>query len=85
MRGTLENSAKIIPARHAFPVTPDDNADLVRPARGVYVGTYGNLRVRMLSGEDITFPGLAAGVVHPLEVIRVFATGTTADDIRGVR
>ena len=39
----------------------------------------------MLSGEDITFPGLAAGVVHPLEVIRVFATGTTADDIRGVR
>ena len=35
MRGTLENSAKIIPARHAFPVTPDDNADLVRPARGV--------------------------------------------------
>ena len=85
MQGTLESTAKIVPAKHAFPITPNNNADLICPTRGIYIGTFGDLRVRMLSGVDITFPGLAAGVAHPLEVIRVFVTGTTADEIRGMR
>ena len=85
MPGTLENSAKIAPAEHAFPITPADGVDLIAPTRGVYVGSFGDLRVRMVDGGDIMFVGLTAGIIHPLRIIQVWATGTTADDIRGLR
>ena len=83
-RGTLESGSKIIPAEHAFAITPQDGVDFV-PTRGVYVGQMGDLRVRMVDGGDIMFIGLTAGIIHPIRIIQVWATGTTADDIRGLR
>lgn len=85
MPGTLENSGKITPAEHAFVITPADGVNLPAPTRGVYVGSFGDLRVRMVDGADIMFVGLTAGIIHPLRIIQVWATGTTADDIRGLR
>ena len=83
-RGTLESVAKIIPAEHAFAITPQDGVDFA-PTRGVYVGQTGDLRVRMVDGGDIMFINLTGGIIHPLRIIQVWATGTTADDIRGLR
>lgn len=83
--GTLESAAKVIPAEHAFAITPQDGVDLPAPTRGVYVGTSGDLRVRMVGGGDIMFINLTGGIIHPLRIIQVWATGTTADDIRGLR
>ncbi len=83
-RGTLEAASKVIPAEHAFAITPQDGVDFA-PTRGVYVGTMGDLRVRMVDGGDIMFIGLTAGIIHPIRILRVWATGTTADDIRGLR
>ena len=83
-RETLESAAKIIPAEHAFAITPQDGVDFP-PTRGVYVGSMGDLRVRMVDGGDIMFISLTAGIIHPLRIIQVWATGTTADDIRGLR
>lgn len=85
MSGTLENSAQIVPAEHAYRITPSDVNDLIAPTRGIYVGIAGNLRVRMVDGSDETFENLAAGIIHPMRVIRVFATGTAATGIRGLR
>lgn len=85
MTGSLANSALVTPAEHAFPITPQDGVDLIAPTRGVYVGQTGDLRVRMVDGGDIMFVNLTGGIVHPLRIIRVWATGTTADDIRGLR
>lgn len=85
MPGTLENSALVVPAEHAWAITPQDGVDLEAPTRGVYVGEFGDLRVRMVDGGDIMFIGLVAGIIHPLRIIRVWATGTTAGDIRGLR
>lgn len=69
------------PAVGLAAVTPSDSADLaVVPARSLYVGTAGNLRVTTVSGDTVTLANVAAGY-HPLTVVRVHATGTTASDI----
>jgi len=66
-------------------ITPDDNTDLSASTRGLYVGASGDVTVIMeRDTAAITFTALAAGVVHPLRVKRVLATGTTATGIVGV-
>jgi hypothetical protein len=73
------------PARDASPITPDDANDLTAATRAVYVGVAGNLRVRMVSGQTVSFDAVQAGVVYPFRVARVLATGTTAAGIVGLR
>lgn len=85
MPGTLESGRLVAPAEHGFPIIPDDNADLIAPTRGLWVGTYGDVRLRTVGGSDITLVAVTAGIIHPIRVIRVFATGTNASDIVGLR
>ncbi|MFZ0547822.1 MAG: hypothetical protein WAM60_20420 [Candidatus Promineifilaceae bacterium] len=72
------------PAAEAEAVTPSDSAN-IDPTRGIYVGTSGDLRVMMLNGDIVTFSSLAAGIVHPLQVVRVYSTSTTASEIVALR
>lgn len=65
-------------------ITPDDDNDLGRPCRGILVGVSGAVKVTLVGGTTGVIPALAAGVVHPFSVLRVFSTGTTATDIIGV-
>lgn len=69
------------PARHAEPITPDDDADLGTTTQGLYVGGTGDVKVRMESGQDVTFSSVPAGEILPVSVTRVHATGTTAANI----
>ncbi len=67
-------------------ITPNDGTDL--PAdewtRGLYVGVAGDVAVIMVGDTaSVVIPALAAGVLHPIRVRRVLATGTTATGIRG--
>ena len=62
----------------AFYIYKDNNQGCV-----LYVGTTGNLNLRMAGGtirNDVLIKSAAVGY-HPLQVIRVMATSTTADDI----
>lgn len=68
----------------AFDISPSNDNDLAQATRGIYVGTSGTLKVDMLGGGTVTFTALAAGIIHPICVARVYATGTDADDIIGV-
>lgn len=72
------------PAENAFAVTPSDDTDLAEDTRGLYVGVSGDVKVDLVGGTTVTFVGLAAGVLHPLRVKRVYETGTDAEDIVGV-
>jgi hypothetical protein len=72
------------PAEAASAVTASDSAN-IPVTRGIYVGGAGNLRVMMADGTDILFSNLAAGVAHPLAVVRVYATNTTATGIIALR
>ena len=74
-------SGLIDPADDGVEITPSDTVDLERVTRGLYVGTIGDVKVTMASGNTVTWVALAAGVIHPLQVRRVFATGTDATDI----
>jgi hypothetical protein len=47
----------------------------------LYSGTGGNIRVMTAGGDDVTFVGVPAGTFMPVQVTRVFATGTAATSI----
>jgi hypothetical protein len=74
---TVQN---IAPAAGAAAVTPSDAA-LIAPGKGLYVGTAGDLAAELVDGSAVTFAGLAAGIIHPIQVRRVLSTGTTAAGI----
>lgn len=71
------------PARCA-PASLSDADDFTTfPVRGVSFGTAGALKVLTAGGDTVTVPSgaLAVGVIHPMQLRRVFSTGTTAADI----
>ena len=45
----------------------------------LYIGTLGDIRVLTADNDDVTFVGVSG--FFPVQVVRVFATGTTAGDI----
>lgn len=47
----------------------------------LYVGIGGNVRVLTEAGDDVTFVNVLDGTWFPVQVVRVFATGTDATDI----
>lgn len=70
------------PASRAAAITPDDDVDLSEPSRAVYIGSAGDLTVEMLAGgPPVTFAAAPAGLLLPIRVRKVMATGTTASQI----
>lgn len=70
------------PSRNAAAVTPADGANLANPAMALYVGGAGNVKVDTVGGQTgVTFTGVTAGSVLPIQVTKVYATGTTATTI----
>jgi len=72
------------PATGGEAITPDDNFILTQPTRAIYVGTGGDLRVEFIDGSIETFRGTLGGMIYPMRVQKVLATGTTATDIVGL-
>lgn len=75
------------PAWTAEEVTPSDSVNLTTWARALWVGSAGNLKVIMAgdaTNTPVTFRGVKAGVWMPIQVKRVYATGTSASDIVAV-
>jgi hypothetical protein len=57
--------------------TKSDTAYLATPSV-IYVGVTGDVKVTTAQGDDTVFIGVPAGAVIPVQVIRVWNTGTTA-------
>ena len=70
----------VTPVYRGASVTPHDS-NTFEQTRGLYVGTSGDVVATMADGNDVTFASLAAGIIHPIQCIRVKSTGTTASDI----
>jgi hypothetical protein len=64
----------------AATVTPSDTNNFDAPSV-LWIGGAGNVRVLTAQGTDITFTGVLAGAVLPLQVIRVYSTNTTATNM----
>jgi hypothetical protein len=69
-----------VSAYDATAVTPADDGAL-RPTRALYIGGDGNVKVDMALGNTVTFAGLLAGTILPVQVTRVYSTDTTATNI----
>lgn len=70
-------------ARSHFAVTPSDSVNYTTgAARGLYVGTAGNVvLLAAQTGGAVTYSNVPAGMVIPLWHTRVNATGTTASNL----
>ncbi len=66
---------------NAAAVTASDTDKLPDLTRGLWVGGgTGTVKVRMASGVDCTFTGVA-GVLLPIQVDKVYSTGSDATGI----
>lgn len=72
------------PVTGGFDITPDDGADLASVTRGLMVSAAGDVAVTFRDGSTVTLPGLSPGVIYPLRVTRVLASGTTATGVKGL-
>jgi hypothetical protein len=80
---TLKASQRRIePAENAFSITPSDVANLEQVTRAISTADAADLDVTMAGGQRVTIT-VAAGVLHPLAVVKVWDAGTTATGIVG--
>jgi hypothetical protein len=75
-------------AGRAAAVTPSNTVDIPSVSGGtsnngcvLYVGGAGDLKVDTIGGDAVTFVAVPAGSFIPVQVTRVYATGTTATSI----
>jgi hypothetical protein len=72
---------------NANEITPDDSANITLGGtiidgldNGVclYVGTTGDVKVTMIAGQTVTFTNVQGGSMLPIQINKLWATGTTA-------
>jgi len=77
-------------AYRAAGITPSDTANIpnvsTQDGSGnngcvLFIGTGGDIKVKTAGGDEVTFTNVADGTFFPVQVVRVFATGTTASEI----
>lgn len=74
-------------AGRAAAVTPSNTVNIPAVTGGsnngcvLYVGGAGNLKVLTVGGDEVTLIAVPVGTFVPVQVLRVFATGTTATNI----
>tara|TARA_R110000822_G_scaffold113806_1_gene245089 strand:- start:704 stop:964 length:261 start_codon:yes stop_codon:yes gene_type:complete len=75
-------------AGRAATVTPSDTVEILYPGGGdgknsgcvLYVGVAGDLKVTTGGGDDVVFVAVQAGF-FPVNVVKVWVTGTTATNV----
>lgn len=86
MAETLFNhktDSAVIPAKSLISITTSDSDQAV-VIRQIYVGAGGNVKVKTISGDIITFVDAPqGGTLGPFFVDRVYATDTTASSLVG--
>lgn len=68
-------------ARDCIEITPSNDANLAREARAIFIGIGGNLKISTQYGNTVTFMNLVRGQILPVQVVKVWATGTTASNL----
>lgn len=61
-----------VAAHGARVITPSDST-ILEITRGIYVGVSGDIVVEMADGQQVTFVGVPAGIILPIQVSKVRA------------
>jgi hypothetical protein len=80
-RGNLRNAD---PGEGSVAITPADDTDLTAPIRSLYVEAAGTVKFTGLDGNADTWD-VSDNFLIPVAMLRVWATGTTATGLHGVR
>lgn len=64
----------------AAPVTTSDTVNFAEPSI-IFSGSGGIIRVLTAQGSTVTFNSVQAGAILPVQVLRVFASTTTATNM----
>jgi hypothetical protein len=71
-----------VSAHRASAITTSDSTIYQQPTRALYVGAAGNITVDMADGGTaLTFVAVQGGTILPIQVTRIYATGTSATSI----
>lgn len=73
------------PASGGAVIAPNDLAELSFTTRAIYVGSGGDITLRLSRGDVVTLTNVQSGVIYPLRADQVLATGTTAGNLVGLR
>ena len=65
----------------AVDVNPASLEVLAEPGAVLYIGVGGDVKVDTVSGDTVTFKNLPSGSVLPVQVKKVYNSGTDAGDI----
>ena len=81
----LFGDSLIASARSGMIIVPHATQDLEKVTKAIYVGTGGDLTVRLVDAEqDLVFRNLASGSILDVRASAVRVTGTTAADLVGL-
>lgn len=71
-----------VSAHRASTITTSNTTVYTQPTRALYIGGAGNITVDMADGgSSVLFVGIQGGTLLPIQVTRVYATGTSATNI----
>ena len=80
MAGAYRQADATVSARRAVAVTLNDST-VIENTRALYIGGAGNLKVSMVEGGDVTFIGLLAGTILPVQVTKCWSTDSTVTNV----
>lgn len=76
-QGAFRSANATVSAHGAAAVTKSDTAEMPI-CRSLWIGVGGTIKVTMADGQDVSFVGVPSGSVLPVQVVRVWDTGTDA-------
>lgn len=76
--------SRLVPGRGGATITPNDSTVFDQPYRALYCGSKGDIKVDLANGDTVTFENVQTGSWLPIEVTKVYSTGTTSTSIVGV-
>lgn len=82
------SDATVAPGTDIIAITQhDETDDPAGPFRGFLLSATGAVKIRTAAGNDrtITSGHLLAGVIYPIQIVRVFDTGTDAITVYGIK
>lgn len=76
-----ESQAQIEPVTNAFLIVPND-VNFIEKTRAISLDSTARVDVTMADGQRIVLP-LAGGILHPIAIVKLWTTGTTATGVYG--
>lgn len=75
---------RTISIRNIVEITTNDGANLANATKAIYVPTTATLKVDTVGGQvGVVITGLAAGIWHPIQVKKIYATGSSISTLLG--